>query len=303
MEPIVAVIRVDEFVLGSNPAPRTWPTGTVLKILPRYDDRGNPIFRSTGEREIAAVPICAAEASGVAAGNFPTYTLTTEANPAYLPFGRFIHAPNCTERRYGNENVIYFTPPIPRPDYADEPARTGVRFVILAEPITVGGPGDVVLKPDITYGGSSTHSCGPKYISAAVGGVVALDWDTEKYPNTLKNDNAKLKIAYAGSPAYIKMTINPAMARRTAATRVAAFNREIAVLEERLALRERLERVFTEAERAVADAAGAPTDAQRAALAAAQRARDANRDTTGDLTARIDAVRAKRVAAAAAAAV
>lgn len=309
MEPIVAVLRVDEFVLGSNPAPRTWPTGTVVKILPRYDNRGNPIFRSTGEREIAAMPICAAEASGVAAGNFPTYTLTTQAADS-LPFGRFIHAPNCSERRYGNENVIYFTPPIPRPDYTGETALTGVRFVILAEPITVGGPGDVVLKPDITYGGSSTHSCGPKYISAAVGGVVALDWDTEKYPNTLKNDNTNLKIAYAGSPAYIKMTINPAMAQRTAETRVAAFDRELEVLRERRALRVRLEDAVDNAvgiatarvRDAAADRGNAAAQqaaaAAQAELAAAIRARNANRDTRAGLTARIDAVKATRNVAA-----
>jgi len=301
MEPIVAVLRIDEFVLGSNPAPRTWPTGTVLKILPRFDARGNTIFRSTGEREIAAAPICCAEANGAADENInntiPTYTLTTEDTLGNLPFGRFIHAPNCTERRYGNENVIYFTPPIPKEDYDGETALTGVRFVILAEPITVGGPGDVVLKSNITYGGASVNSCGPKYISAAVGGVVALDWDTEKYPNTLKNDNTNLKIAYAGSPAYIKMTIAPAVLAATALSRVDAFNREIVVLRERLALRERLEQAVRVAEGAAADPA-APTDAEQAAIAAAQRALDANRDTRVGLGERIVAVTAKRDIAA-----
>ena len=314
MEPIVAVLRIDEFVLGSNPAPRTWPTGTVLKILPRFDARGNPIFRSTGEREIAAVPICCAEANGVAAGNLPTYTLTTEA-ANNLPFGRFIHAPNCTERRYGNENVIYFTPPIPRPDYNGETALTGVRFVILAEPITGGGPGDVVLKSNITYGGASVNSCGPKYISAAVGGVVALDWDTEKYPNTLKNDNTKLKIAYAGSPAYIKMEIDAGVAQQTAETRVVAFDNEIAVLTQRLAVRVELERVANaavrEAERLTLAAAAPAADAAaqeaaagaRATASAAIRARDANRDTRGGLNARIRTVTETRNVAAAAAGV
>ena len=215
MEPIVAVLRIDEFVLGSNPAPRTWPTGTVVKIFPRYDDRGNPIFARRGERNCRNAHL-RSEANAAASGNFNLHAHHPGRRQlAIWPLyscAKLLGAPVRQRERH-----LFHAAHSPS-NNAGETARTGVRFVILAEPITVGGPGDVVLKPNITYGGSSDHSCGPKYISAAVGGVVALDWDTEKYPNTLKNDNTNLKIAYAGSPAYIKMTINPAMAQQTAAT-------------------------------------------------------------------------------------
>lgn len=239
MEPIVAVLRVDRFILGRIPGPKTWPTGTLIKIIPRVDSTGKEIRRPTGEQEIEAMPVCCAEYNGTTTG--PSYTLQASDDGGALPFGRFIHPPNTRGVTRGCENVIYFTPPVPYNDLADvdpaEALNTGNRFVILAEPITVGGPGDVVTKSTIPYSDLELDSCGPKYLSAAVGGVVALDWDSYTYPNTLKlaseatgSKAASLERAFAGSPVYIKQTIPNASLENIKRARKAAFTKTVTQL-------------------------------------------------------------------------
>ncbi len=193
MEPIVAVIRIDEFVLGANSAPKTWPRGTLLKIYPRLNESGNPILTAMGTPEIAGMPVCCDE---ITVGTpSTTYTLTTNPSSA-KPIGRFVHPPNTRDVTRGSENVIYFTPPKGVPKQS--------RYLILAEAITVGGPGDTARKIKVTRS-VELYSCGPKYVSAAIGGVVDLDWDFASYPQTLLVDKS-LDDAYAGSPVYIKET-------------------------------------------------------------------------------------------------
>ena len=46
--------------------------------------------------------------------------------------------------------------------------------------------------------------CGPKFVSAAVGGVCALDWRTQQHKDELVND-ASLTTAYAGAPAFLQL--------------------------------------------------------------------------------------------------
>lgn len=194
MEPIVAVIRIDEFVLGANSAPKTWPRGTLLKIYPRLNESDEPILTAMGTPEIAGMPVCCNEIT--TGGSSTTYTLTTDDSSSAKPIGRFVHPPNTRDATRGSENVIYFTPPTGVPKQS--------RYLILAEAITVGGPGDTARKIKVT-GAVELYSCGPKYVSAAIGGVVDLDWDFASYPQTLLVDKS-LDDAYAGSPVYIKET-------------------------------------------------------------------------------------------------
>ena len=184
MEPIVVALEIDEFQIGASKVATTWPTGTVLKIT----DIG--ALRPDGRRMIRAYPLGLTAREGV--GPRTKYTLNSAGNGK--PFGRFIHAPNTNSRIRGNENVIYFTPP--KPD-SSEP-----RYVILADPCTVGGPGDEIY--DSPYDRDKIV-CGPKFISAAVGGVCALDWNTQQYGSELKN-GADLTTSYAGAPAFMEIS-------------------------------------------------------------------------------------------------
>lgn len=193
MEPIVVALEIDEFMVGSSKIATSWPTGTLLKIQPIMD-RGEEVRRPDGRIKVRAYPLGLTARDSLIDGihQYNQYTLTTRIGGA-LPFGRFIHAPNASGKIRGNENVIYFTPPMRGPDEA--------RFAILADPCTVGGPGDEIY--DSPYDDApTTLVCGPKFISAAVGGVCALDWDTSKYSPELKNDQV-LKNAYAGAPVFI----------------------------------------------------------------------------------------------------
>lgn len=190
MEPIVVALEIDEFRIGASKIATTWPTGTVLKI----EDIGTT--RPDGRRMIRAYPLglTAREGAISARTTYKRYTLTTNSS-GNKPFGRFIHAPNTDSRIRGNENVIYFTPPVPTGSPPD-------RFVILADPCTVGGPGDEIY--DSPQGGKGMLVCGPKFISAAVGGVCALDWRTQQHGPEIKN-GADLSTAYAGAPAFMQI--------------------------------------------------------------------------------------------------
>lgn len=183
MEPIVVALEIDEFRIGASKIATTWPTGTVLKI----EDIGTT--RPDGRRMIRAYPLGLTAREGVSPVG-TTYTLNSVGNGK--PFGRFIHAPNTDSRIRGNENVIYFTPPVPTTSAPE-------RFVILADPCTVGGPGDEIYD---SPGLSGMLVCGPKFISAAVGGVCALDWRTQQHKPELKN-GADLSTSYAGAPVFL----------------------------------------------------------------------------------------------------
>lgn len=191
MEPIVVALEIDEFQIGASKVATTWPTGTVLKIteIPRA-------LRPDGRRMIRAYPL------GLTAreGESPTTAYTLNSAGYGKPFGRFIHAPNTDSRIRGNENVIYFTPPVP--------SGTDERYVILADPCTVGGPGDEIYDSPYNINDRREYEpgmlvCGPKFVSAAVGGVCALDWRTQQHKDELIND-ASLTTAYAGAPAFIE---------------------------------------------------------------------------------------------------
>lgn len=191
MEPIVVALEIDEFRIGASKIATTWPTGTVLKI-----EEISGKTRPDGRRMIRAYPLglTAREGAISATTTYKRYTLTTNSS-GNKPFGRFIHAPNTDSRIRGNENVIYFTPPVPTGSPPD-------RFVILADPCTVGGPGDEIY--DSPQGGKGMLVCGPKFISAAVGGVCALDWRTQQHGPEIKN-GADLSTAYAGAPAFMQI--------------------------------------------------------------------------------------------------
>ena len=184
MEPIVVALEIDEFQIGASKVATTWPTGTVLKIT---EISGH--LRPDGRRMIRAYPLGLTAREGVGPGT--KYTLNSAGNGK--PFGRFIHAPNTNSRIRGNENVIYFTPP--------KPGSSEPRYVILADPCTVGGPGDEIY--DSPYDRDKIV-CGPKFISAAVGGVCALDWNTQQYGPELEN-GADLTMSYAGAPAFMEI--------------------------------------------------------------------------------------------------
>ncbi len=197
MEPIVVALEIDEFMVGSSKIATSWPTGTLLHIQ-KIKDNGNDVRRPDGRIKVRAYPLGLTARDGLinGIGEYVQHTLTTSPVRA-LPFGRFIHAPNASGKIRGNENVIYFTPPTRGPDES--------RFAILADPCTVGGPGDEIY--DSPYNDArDTLVCGPKFISAAVGGVCALDWDTSKYSPELKNDQ-DLETAYAGAPVFITMRL------------------------------------------------------------------------------------------------
>ena len=83
------------------------------------------------------------------------------------------------------------------------------RYVILADPCTVGGPGDEIYDSPYNINDDGDYEpgmlvCGPKFVSAAVGGVCALDWRTQQHKDELVND-ASLTTAYAGAPAFLQL--------------------------------------------------------------------------------------------------
>ena len=189
MEPIVVALEIDEFRIGASKVATTWPTGTMLKITEIDGPR-----RPDGRKMIRAYPLGLTAREGVRPAQ--AYTLNSAGNGK--PLGRFIHAPNTDSRIRGNENVIYFTPPVPFGTGAEND-----RYVILADPCTVGGPGDEIYDSP-HFVGSGMLVCGPKFVSAAVGGVCALDWRTQQHKDELVND-ASLTTAYAGAPAFLQL--------------------------------------------------------------------------------------------------
>ena len=199
MEPIVVALEIDEFRIGASKVATTWPTGTLLYLEEIQDEDGNPVTRPDGRRMVRAYPVglTAREGAIVEGEPHPQITLTTEQGGDVYPIGRFIHAPNADGIIRGNENVIYFTPPAGKP------------LLLLADPCTVGGPGDEIYDSPYNYNGREYEPgmlvCGPKFVSAAVGGVCALDWNTQQYGPELLNGE-DLKNAYAGAPAFLKPT-------------------------------------------------------------------------------------------------
>jgi hypothetical protein len=198
MEPIVVALEIDEFRIGASKVATTWPTGTMLTIEEIKDSSGNSVRRPDGRKMIRAYPLGQTAREGIIDGklSYMRYTLTTNGtrNP---PIGRFIHAPNADGVIRGNENVIYFTPPSTTPG--------STHIVLLADPCTVGGPSDEIYDSPY-FDRPGMLVCGPKFVSAAVGGVCALDWNTYQYGPELKN-GADLKNAYAGAPAFLEQEI------------------------------------------------------------------------------------------------
>lgn len=195
MEPIVVALEIDEFRIGASKVATTWPTGTMLQIT-----EIDGALRPDGRRMIRAYPLGLTAREGVRP--VLAYTLNSDGNGK--PLGRFIHAPNTDSRIRGNENVIYFTPPVPSGTGPDNN-----RYVILADPCTVGGPGDEIYDSPYNINISGKYEpgmlvCGPKFVSAAVGGVCALDWRTQQHKDELVND-ASLTTAYAGAPAFFQL--------------------------------------------------------------------------------------------------
>lgn len=196
MEPIVSVLKIDVFVLGTFPGPKTWPRGTLLKIYPPDGDKF-----PDGSRPLLAVPLAVDEREG-GTSKGPQYTLSTKDNATETAarIGKFIHSPNVVPGAPGTHLTIHFTPFVDSAKTTSMFDDRGGGLVILAEPITVGDSAHP------TIGGDDVKFCGPVYISAAVGGVTDLEWPTDTYPNTFAYDKASIDNAYAGAPVYLSRT-------------------------------------------------------------------------------------------------
>ena len=204
MEPIVASLEVDEFLTGGLRGATTWPTGTLVEILPVLDARGNEVRRPDGRKKIYAKPIGFAERSGVVTGRTPVYTLHGTPGGNRRMIGRYVQPPNTDKAVRGTHNVIHFTPKVKT---GDEPP-----LIILADPITVNGPGDEqrkvrIMDPSGTP--QNIESCGPKFLSATVGGVTAFDWPAAEYRTTVKYAPDMDTHAYAGGPVYLERRVTP----------------------------------------------------------------------------------------------
>lgn len=204
MEPIVASLEVDEFLSGGLRGAATWPTGTLVEIWRVRDEDGNEVRRPDGRKKIYAKPIGFAERNGVAPARTPMYTLHGTPGPDRRMIGRYVQPPNTDKAVRGTHNVIHFTP---RVTANDEPA-----LIILADPITVNGPGDdqrKVLMLDPGGDPQEIDSCGPKFLSATVGGVTAFDWPVAEYRTTVKYAPDMDTDAYAGGPVYLERGVVP----------------------------------------------------------------------------------------------
>ena len=189
MEPIVSVLKIDGFVLGTFPGPKTWPRGTLLGI-------GSEEFRD-GSKGLVAAPLAVneREAGGDEAAKFTLSTTDIGGDAARI--GKFIHSPNVVPGAPGTHLTIHFTPYV---DSAKTTSISDMKLAILAEPITVGDSAHPIIED------GEVKFCGPVYISAAVGGVTALEWPTDTYPNTFAYDKASIDNAYAGAPVYLSRT-------------------------------------------------------------------------------------------------
>ena len=191
MEPIVSVLKVDKFVLGPFPGPKTWPRGTLL----RFDRSPLP----DGSKRLVAAPLAVNEReSGGAEG--PQYTLSTADIRGAARIGKFIHSPNVVPGAPGTHLTIHFTPFVDSAKTTSLSGYDGLGLAILAEPITVGDSAHPIIDD------GKAKFCGPVYISAAVGGVTDLEWPTDTYPNTFAYDKASIDDAYAGAPVYLSRT-------------------------------------------------------------------------------------------------
>ena len=194
MEPIVAVIEVDHFAAGGVGRAKTWPTGTLVEITPIVSSSDKRQPRPDGRPLVYAKPI---------GHDSTSYTLHSGTDDARRTLGQFVQPPNNQDDRRGTHDVVHFTPNVNNagPVTADNPA-----YVLLADPVTVNGPGDVLESVKIN-GSTSVDSCGPKYISAAVGGVCTFDWPSSEYPGTVRYANDMIAgptYAMAGSAFSMK---------------------------------------------------------------------------------------------------
>lgn len=103
--------------------------------------------------------------------------------------GKYVHPPNCRDRQRAAKDVILFTP--------DQ--SKGMKLAILADPLTLGSEYD-------SNQGSDYYN--RVFISAAVGGVVELDWGPH-LNRGLEYDNGTLTAAsndaVAGADVYISV--------------------------------------------------------------------------------------------------
>jgi hypothetical protein len=207
MEPIVASLEVDEFLTGGLRGAATWPTGTLVEIWRVRNAAGMEVMRPDGRKKIYAKPIGFAERNGVViAGRTNMYTLHGTPSGNRRMIGRYVQPPNTDKAVRGTHNVIHFTP---RVTADDEPP-----LIILADPITVNGPGDEQRTVSMYNVRDPTtpikiESCGPKFLSATVGGVTAFDWPVAEYRNTVKYAPDMDTDAYAGGPVYLESGVVP----------------------------------------------------------------------------------------------
>ena len=132
-----------------------------------------------------------------AAGGYQLSTVRPSERQS-IRLGNFIHSPNSMPDVQSPNLVIHFTP------YADanKLESFNMRLVILAEPITVGDSANPIVGHFDPPHDKVAYS-GPVYISAAVGGVVDLNWPFNEYPNTFKFDKPRINDAYAGKEVYL----------------------------------------------------------------------------------------------------
>ena len=193
-------IEIDEFVAGGLRGAKTWPTGTLVFINTVINADDNEGIRPDGRKRIYAVPVGFAEFNGaVIPRETKVHKLCSQPGRGRRMIGRFVQPPNTKDVTRGTHDVIHFTPTVKKDD--DE------AIAILAEPVTVHGPGDecreVVVKGS---GFGKVMSCGPKHISAVVGGVTAFNWPASEFKQTVKYDD-DMKDAYAGGPLYLETTV------------------------------------------------------------------------------------------------
>ena len=190
MEPIVSVLKVDKFHLGIHPGPKTYPRGTLLRL-----DSGRV---ADGGYALSATPLGLLEReTGERGGAYELSTMRPTGKQS-MRLGNFIHSPNSMPGVQSSNLVIHFTPYAD----ADKLETFNMRLVILAEPITVGDSANPIVGHLASPFEKIAYS-GPVYISAAVGGVVDLNWPFDEYPNTFKFDKVRIDDAYAGKEVYL----------------------------------------------------------------------------------------------------
>ena len=193
-------IEIDEFVAGGLRGAKTWPTGTLIFIKTVIDESNTEVIRPDGRKRIYAVPVGFSEFNGaLTSGTTKVHTLCSQAGPDRRMIGRFVQPPNTQTFTRGTHDVIHFTPTVKKVD--------NEAIAILAEPVVVHGPGDECREVVLTgRGARKVMTCGPKHISAVVGGVTAFNWPASEFKQTVKYDD-DMKDAYAGGPVYLETTV------------------------------------------------------------------------------------------------